>query len=435
MKLKAKMVVQGDVSGTTKEPAENNGMAVCKRLLIFAAMLVCFAPSAWAQYTQTNLVGNTTEFSPKNVDPNLIDAWGLAALPNSPWWLSAQNSVASPLYSSKGSIESLLVDIPCVIDPTTGATAVPCPILAGAIFEPNNLSATPFLAGPFGSGPSGIVANSFPNAFMEHGKPTQFIYATLDGLIVAWNPANGTQAVVVANRYLEPTAPGTTYQGPPIAGPPHEPHLYAVNLFGESEGGADVNVYDKNFNYVSSFAADSNLASLPAAEQPFTPYGIQAIGDKLYVTYYAIFYPTGNGLVDVCDLSTSTTAPTCKRIIDSTAEAKPTLAGPWGIALAPKDFGPLSNKLLVGNVDDGLIHAFDPETGNLIGSLNLAGDTPFAVAGLWGLQFGNGNPANGKHNQLFFSAGPSPTPGNPPNDTFQYGAGLFGVIDPPEHKH
>jgi len=82
-----------------------------------------------------------------------------------------------------------------------------------------------------------------------------------------------------------------------------------------------------------------------------------------------------------------------------------------------------------------LIHAFDPKTGNLIGSLNLAADTPFAVAGLWGLQFGNGSPANGNHTQLFFSAGPSPTSGNPTNDTFQYGAGLFGVIDPPKHKH
>jgi uncharacterized protein (TIGR03118 family) len=405
--------------------------------LVFAMAVICsvtfFASSAWAQYTQTNLVGNTTEFNPKNVDPNLVDGWGLAALPNSPWWLSAQNTVSSPLYDARGRIEPLLVDLPCVTDTTTGTTTVPCIIPPGAIFEPNNPAATPFTAA-FGSGSSGIVANTFPNAFEEHGEPAQFIFATLDGLIVAWNPANGTQGVVEANQFLSCTNPSlgpgscTSYQGLAIAGPPHDPHLYGANLFGE------IDVFDKHFKYETSFVADSNLSSLPSAEQPFVPYGIQAIGDKLYVTYYAVLYinpingTAGNGILDVCDLSTSITAPSCRRIIDSTLETSPTLAGPWGMALAPEDFGPLSHKLLVGNVDDGLIHAFDPQDGGLIGTLNLKDGKPFALPGLWGLAFGDGSRANGPRNSLYFSAGPSTTTGNPPNDTYQYAAGLFGVI-------
>ncbi len=409
--------------------------------LVFTVAVICpvtlFASSAWAQYTQTNLVGNTTEFNPENVDPNLVDGWGLAALPNSPWWLSAQNTVSSPLYDARGRIEHLLVDIPCVTDTGTGATTVPCIIPPGAIFEPNNPHATPFTAA-FGSGPSGIVANPFPDAFKQNGEPAQFIFATLDGLIVAWNAANGTDAVVEANRFLScsppPLGPGscTSYQGLAIAGPRHDPHLYGANLFGE------IDVFDKHFKYVGSFVADSNLSSLPAAEQPFVPYGIQAIGDKLYVTYYAVLYvnpingTAGNGILDVCDLSTSTTTPSCRRIIDSSAEASPTLSGPWGMALAPEDFGPLSHKLLVGNVDDGLIHAFDPHNGGLIGTLNLKDGKPFALPGLWGLAFGDGSRANGSCDSLFFSAGPSTNPLNPPNDTFQYAAGLFGVIRPLE---
>ena len=214
----------------------------------------------------------------------------------------------------------LLVDIPCVTDTTTGATTVPCIIPPGAIFEPNNPAAIPFTA-PFGSGPSGIVANPYPGAFREaNGQPAQFIYTTLDGLIVAWNPANGDNAVVEANQFLSCTSPPfgpgscTSYQGLAIAGPPNDPHLYATNLFSE------VDVFDKRFNYVGSFAADADISSLPTGEQPFVPYGIQAIGDKLYVTYYAIFYPSGNGLVDVCDLRTSTTTLFCQRIIDTTCE-------------------------------------------------------------------------------------------------------------------
>lgn len=353
--------------------------------LIFLLMFP--ASGAIAQYTATNLVSNTSLYNPVNFDPNLIDGWGLAALPDSPWWISAQNTVSSPLYDARGRVEHLLVDIPCVTDPTTGATTVPCPIPPGAVFEPNNPGAMSFLAGPTGSGPTGIVGNVFPKAFEENGGPAQFIFATLDGLIVAWNPANGTRAVVEANRFLVPTPyplgapPGTTYQGLAIAGPAWDPHLYATNLFGEVEGGVDVDVFDKNFKYVGSFAADSNIASLPGVEQPFGPYGIQAVGDKLYVTYYPPFFPSGNGIVDVCDLSISATSPTCRRIIDTTAEASPTVAAPWGIALAPDDFGPLSHKLLIGNVDDGLIHAFDPYNGTLIGTLNLKNGKPFAVPG------------------------------------------------------
>lgn len=204
-------------------------------------------------------------------------------------------------------------------------------------------------------------------------------------------------------------------------------------------------MFDRGFNYVGSFAADANISSLPSVEQPFVPYGIQAIGDKLYVTYYAIFYPSGNGIVDVCDLRTSTTTPSCQRIIDTTCqgppsptctpEPSPSLEAPWGMVLAPWDFGPLSNTLLIGNVDNGLIHAFDPRSGKLLGTLTLKNGNPFAVPGLWGLAFGYNSRANGSSNSLFFDAGPSTTPGNPPSDTYQYAAGLFGVIQPMERRH
>ena len=111
---------------------------------------------------------------------------------------------------------------------------------------------------------------------------------------------------------------------------------------------------------------------------------------------------------------------------ESTRSIRPILAAPWGIALAPHNFGPLSNQLLVGTVTDGLIHAFDPDTGQLGGTLNLTNGSPFSVLGLWGLRFGLGNHQNGRRNHLFFSAGRSPVS---TTDIVQlYGAGVFGVI-------
>ena len=91
-------------------------------------------------------------------------------------------------------------------------------------------------------------------------------------------------------------------------------------------------------------------------------------------------------------------------------------AAPWGAALAPKDFGHFSNALLIGNVDDGHINAFDPNTGAFLGQLTDQQGHPIIIDGLWSLMFGLGGQA-GNPNQLFFTAG-----------IHNEADGLFGVI-------
>jgi uncharacterized protein (TIGR03118 family) len=89
------------------------------------------------------------------------------------------------------------------------------------------------------------------------------------------------------------------------------------------------------------------------------------------------------------------------------------LNSPWGLALAPADFGRFSGDLLVGNFGDGRIHAFDPnqltETGEFeaVGLLHSSAGKPVKIDGLWALQFGHGASANGATNTLFFTAGPA----------------------------
>ncbi len=187
-------------------------------------------------------------------------------------------------------------------------------------------------------------------------------------------------------------------------------------------------MFDRNFNFVTSFPADSNLPP-PSATALFVPYNVEAIGQMLYVTYFNLVGSAGT--LDVCELATSLTSPRCRRLFASNlsgTETSPVLASPWGIVRAPHNFGPLSNKLLVGNVDDGMIHAFEPVTGHLVGTLNLADGAPFAIPGLWDLSFGSGAPVQGPTNNLFFTAGPTPDPSNP---SLLYGGGLFGVIKAP----
>lgn len=119
--------------------------------------LTLFALPASAQYVVSNLVSNTSTFSPVQIDQNLVDGWGLASFPNSPFWVSDQNTSSSMLYTGSGSKVPLVVQIPCVVN---GAVTVPCPFPGeGILFQPN--------LGPPGLnffGPTGIVANTFASA-------------------------------------------------------------------------------------------------------------------------------------------------------------------------------------------------------------------------------------------------------------------------------
>jgi uncharacterized protein (TIGR03118 family) len=366
-------------------------------LVLAVTCLVLVSPSASAQYVSFSLVSNTS--GALQLDSHLINGWGLASFPTSPFWVSDQNTSTSTLYHGDGTIVPLVVQIPCI---SAGVPMVPCPV--PGLFP---------LVPPFG--PSGIVANTFSStgAFTvsQNGTsgPALFIFDTLDGLIIGWNPTvNLTQGVVAVDR----SSTGTFYTGLAIAGPAGNPHIYAANAAG------NIDVFDSSFTLVNSFAADPNPT-------PFTPYGIQTIANKLYVTYGSATVP--GGTLDVCNLATSATAPRCRRLLASFT-APFVLNGPWGLARAPHNFGVLSNKLLVGNLADGHINAFEPDTGHFAGTLRLTNGQPFAVVGLWALKFGSGAAANGATNQLFFTAGP-PAPGQP-----IFSDGLFGVIMPADSR-
>ncbi len=94
------------------------------------------------------------------------------------------------------------------------------------------------------------------------------------------------------------------------------------------------------------------------------------------------------------------------------------LDAPWGLVLAPAGFGRFSEALLVGNLGNGSINAFDFETGAFRGTLANRQGQPIQNAGLWALTFGNGSQGFNPET-LYFDAG---------IDNFQHG--LFGSITP-----
>lgn len=99
------------------------------------------------------------------------------------------------------------------------------------------------------------------------------------------------------------------------------------------------------------------------------------------------------------------------------------LNAPWGIALAPADFGIHGDQLLIGNFGDGAINAYSLSEGKFRGPLQSEGGGEILIDGLWGLSFGNGV-LNQSTNTLFFTAGP--------NDEAN---GLYGKIEAVKVNH
>jgi uncharacterized protein (TIGR03437 family) len=115
----------------------------------------------------------------------------------------------------------------------------------------------------------------------------------------------------------------------------------------------------------------------------------------------------GNGYVDVYDFN----GKLLQHLVSGGV-----LNSPWGIQIAPATFGPFGGALLVGNFGDGLIHAYDPNSGALLGTIQDQSGNNIRIDGLWALQFGNGG-SGGDVNSLYFTAGPSAQK-----------HGLFGII-------
>lgn len=331
--------------------------------LLFAAVLgltLSLATSTvFAQhYVNAMLVKNLAPA--KHVDPQLVNAWGLVYGPGSPFWISDAGSGLSTLYDGTGVKQSLVVTVP----PASGT----------------------------GKGsPTGIVYNGSPE-FQISNWTSAFLFSTLDGTISGWSHFDPNNALIGVNN----SGSGSSYTGLAITSKPSGNFLYAADFANNK-----VDVYNGTFKFVTSFT-DKNL---PAG---FAPFGIQDIGGMVYVAFAATNGGAG-GYIDIFQENGS--------FVKTLISGAP-LNQPWGFAVAPSNFGPLSNTLLISNnTNTGTINGFNLTTGAFVGTVVNALGKPYKINQLWGIEFGGGTAANGKTNQLFYTAGPK----NNAN-------GLFGVI-------
>jgi len=368
-------------------------------------------------YIQTNLVSNTSGVAPVT-DPQLINPWGLSRSSGSPWWISDEGTGFSTLYNGPGAKQSLIVTIPPA-DPTNKNT-------------------------PTGT-PTGTIANGSQTDFLLAPKmPAVFLFSTIDGTIAGWNPgvavAQGaappsTHAVTVVK-----TTDGSSYTGLTSASIDGKRYLYAANF---TQGRVDV--YDSTFQAVAfskkHSGGNSNGNSNDNNKGPFSeisfvderlpdhyvPFNVQAVGNDIVVTYAlhegsSPFETDGPslGFVDIY----SSSGRLVRRL-----EQGDWLNAPWGVALAPLDFGRFSHDLLIGQFagggdtqSSGFIAAYDLATGKFDGLLEDASGKPLAINGIWSLSPGNVSPSNNDPAaapaaEVYFTAGPNHGSG-----------GLFGYL-------
>jgi uncharacterized protein (TIGR03118 family) len=347
-------------------------MRVCKLVPVAAAVAVgwfisvgtAHAQTSGNNYKQTNLVADTSNVTPApaHVDPNLLNPWGIAFFPGSPFWISDNNSGFSTLYDQNGVLQGTFV-----IPPPAGSTA----------------AATP----------TGIVANLSQTGFIVGGQPSLFIFDTEDGTISGWN-GNGMNAILAVDNSMG--GAGGVYKGLAMITNNGSNFLLAANF-----RSGKVEVYDSNFK-LSSLSGTFTDQNLPAG---FAPFGIHNLGnDKIYVTYAVQDTPKhdpvhapGNGIVDVFDNNGNFV----QRFVSN---GDMHTNAPWGVVIPPAGFGGFGGDVLIGNFGDGVLNAYSP-AGTFIDSIRDAGGKVITNLSLWDLVFGGGGQSGDPHTLYLTSGG------------------------------
>jgi len=340
------------------------------RRVVFVATLAILLPAfaAAQHYHRTDLTTDASTTSPTapTVDPDLVNPWGLSRGSGSPWWVSDNGTGLSTLYTGTGA--------KVLLGGTQDAVKIPTPDGTGT------------------AAPTGTVVNTTSGFLVGPNAKAFFIFVTEDGTISGWNPTVSPNAVLLKNR-----AGRAIYKGCALANIGTRSFLYVTNF-----QSGHVEMWDTNMTRINP--GKRTMFRLPGLSTSWSPFNIQNVGGNLVVTFAHRApgsrdedHGVGLGHVGIFDAAGHLLA----RLADGGW-----FNAPWGVALAPGDFGSFTHRLLIGNFGDGTIHAFDLFTGKHLGA--MLDDTtrmPISINGLWAISFGGDSTNNGNATTLYFSAG------------------------------
>lgn len=336
-----------------------------------AAGLLIFATHAAAGgYKVTNLVTDNQSaasalgYGPAaTTDPNLINPWGFDHSLTGAWVVAnAFGSGNATSYNGAGQIQG---------SPVT----------------------TPENGGMGPQGPTGVVYSGGGGFVLPGGQAAQYFFSNLDGSISGWNGASSTAQIVVPGRTGGNLA---VYTGLAIGELGGSTYLYGANNIT-----GNIDVFNQSYAKVSLAGAFVDPGPNPDG---LLPFNVQNLDGHIWITYAVPGPPADNQPLGSGFVSEFKTDGTFVQRFATGGN----LSSPFGIAIAPSNFGAFSNDVLIGNFNDDtpnetFISAFNAGTGAFEGKLEENG-VPIELPGLWGLEFGNGGAA-GPSNTLYFVAG------------------------------
>jgi len=356
---------------------------------IVVGSLTLISRSSFAQYVQTNLVGYQPGIA--FYTDRYLNGWGMDTAPDGSFCVANTATGVATFYAQS----------------SPALPGKPLPLVITIPPAPSQ----PF--GPVGT-PTGVAYNPTKQFVISaHGKsaPARFLFATLDGTISGWNPdVDANHAIVVIDNSAEqPFA--ASYTGLMLG---RNSHGQIVLYAADSGNGPDISnnridMFGGHFHGIGSFTDPTVTSQYPGN----TVFQVEGVDGKIFVTF-AGFAPPFGGIVDIFDVDGNLLTP---NHFAANAGGHGPLVNPWPIAKAPDNFGKFSGAILIGNVEDGRINAFD-QSGKLLGTLRKKDGQPIVIPGLWDFIFEQNKDCDCA--ELFFTAGV--------NFVDFAGNGLFGII-------
>ena len=379
-----------------------SGVAICLGLAVLAPPLGATASASERGdgFRQVNLVSDLPGLA-KVLDPAVKNPWGIAMGPATPLWV---DNNFNPAFDFNKPVAADLLTKITLYRGENGKDP----------FSKVGLEVT-------ASAPTGIVFNPTSQFVINQRgtmTPARFIFN--ENFINA--AGTDSKGVVSGWSNVPPPPPTTTTLTAATSDPGFHSGLALVP--GDAKRGSRLLVADNRNGVVLVFDAAFNKVTTPglfvdpkAKADGLAPYNVTALKDRVYVSYASATEQQGGGAVSVF----SSGGKFKKRLVTGGK-----LNDPWGMAIAPHDWGEFGGALLVGNVDDGMINAFNRRNGHFLGTVKDAMGKPLVNPGLWGLAFGNGT--IGTPNTLLFAAGIGSAAGGLGPDVYEHG--LVGLIEP-----
>ncbi len=304
-------------------------------------------------FTQTNLASDLPDLKLPVTDPLLKNPWGVAFGPvgnATPLWTSNQASNSSTLY--RGTDAATAAKVPLEV-----AASSP----TGIVFNPTtDFVVTNGTTTPPTTGPARFIFDEV--TFSQQGVPS----SQITGWVNTATP--NPQTTVPAT----PSKAGAFYTG--LAMVPAQHKSGPLLLAADNANPNTIDVYDGTFTKVTP--SRGYFKDPTYSKKPLFAYGVAYLDGRVYVSYAPPPGVDGTTAVSVF----TPDGKFRKRLVTGDQ-----LAGPWGMAIAPKGWGDFGGDLLVGNVDDGKINAFNPRSGNFRGTIKGSDGKPLVNLGLWGI--------------------------------------------------